>query len=118
MNTKYNWDRARQNCLSFKRQFHDRDTQRRTFAKLDLDSLFSLLDNCAYSAHDMRIRLRTDMNKEHWRLTATLHKEGKGDGRRPPDEQLHITIAFDKRTYHVRCHERSDESVYVFDITM
>jgi hypothetical protein len=118
MSTRYNWERARQNCLSFKRQFHERDTVRRTFAKLDLDTLFSLLDSCTYSAHEMRVRLRADMNKEHWRLTATLHTEGSGGGSRPPDEQLHITIAFDTRKYHVRCRERANESVYVFDITV
>ena len=108
MSAKYTWDRARVNCLSFKRQYHDRDTNKRTFAKLDLDSLFSLLENCAHSAHDMRVRLRGDMNKEHWRLTATLHRGGEGDSKRPPDEQLHFTIIFDKHRYHVRCRERSD----------
>lgn len=114
----YNWSHARANCLSFKRQFHERDTSRRTFAKVDPDTLFLLLDRCAFSAHEMRVRLRRDMLKNHWKLLATLHREGIGDPERPADEQLHLTVGIVKgSTYHVRCRERADESVYVFNIT-
>jgi hypothetical protein len=114
----YGWNHARQNCLGFKRQFHETDTTRRTYAKLDLQSVFELLDRAPPFVQSMKIRLRGDMNREHWHLVASLHRGGKETSRRPPDEQLHFDIRFEFGTYHIRCRERSDGTVYVFDITL
>jgi hypothetical protein len=117
METAYGWDHARQNCLRFKRQYHERDTQTRTFAKLDLDTVFLLIEQAPPVAHAMKVELRGKMNREHWSLVASLHRGGRGDADRPPDEQLHFNLSFKAVTYHVRCRERSNETAYVFDIT-
>lgn len=117
MSTKYGWEHAKQNCLSFKRQYHEQDTKRRTFAKLDQDSVFMLIERAPSSAHAMRIRLRADMNNKHWSLVATLHRGGKENATTPPDEELHFTLRFDHGGYHIRCREGADSKVYVFDIT-
>lgn len=58
------------------------------------------------------------MIKNHWKLLATLHRGGDGGNKRAPDDQLHLTVGIvNGCTYHIRCRERADESVYVFDIT-
>jgi hypothetical protein len=118
------WQRARANCLGFKTQFQEQETGRRTYAKLNLDDLFQLLDSSvSSSARRGALEIRNLMCRRHWRITATAHRGGYGNGT-GADQELHFNVLFpgippagERDHYHLRCKERSDESLVIFEIT-
>ena len=116
------WERAKKNCLGYKKQFQERTPDVRVYAKVGLDDLFYLLDNVAHSARGQSILLRDMMCSRPWELVATVHRGGRGDSDRPPDQELHFNMLFpgslgiQGRHFHIRCKARPDESVHVFDI--
>ena len=121
------WERAKKLCLSYKKQFvgkqgtHDHLPRSRTYAKMDLEDVFYLLDTVAYSGRAGMIELKQKLISRPWHLRATVHEGGFGS-----DEELHFNIEFmppahapntRKEHYHVRCKAKPDNTVYVFDVS-
>jgi hypothetical protein len=117
------WDKQRSNCLGYKKQFQEKLAHIRTWAKLDVDDMFYLLDTASTSAKSGVIEVRDLMKRRHWSATATLHRGGFGNAR-GIDYELHFNILFpgappstQRRHFHVRCKELPNDKVVVFEIT-
>ena len=112
------WSDAKKNCSSYKKQFQQKSTNERTYAKLKVDDIIKLLDNASGSARAKVVELRKHMSARPWELRATVHAGGRGG-----DDELHFNIvvsgegAQKKVHYHIRCKAMKDESVVVFDVT-
>ena len=128
---KASWNEARKRNHTWKKQYQEKSTTVRAYAKLTLDDVFRLLDAASGSAKQAASELKALMSNSPWNLTATLHEGGKGGIGRPPDEQLHFNInilglAEDKKrgivgvkknSFHIRCKELPRGGVVVFSIT-
>ena len=109
------WTEARNNCKRYKQQFQKKTPTERVYAKLKLNDVFDLLDGASRLARAKITALRQLMSERKWELAATVHAGGRGG-----DAELHFNIRFtaSKDQYHVRCKERKDEQVVVFDVTL
>jgi hypothetical protein len=117
------WEKQRSNCLGYKKQFQEKLERVRTWAKLDIDDMFHLLDTASTSAKSGVIEVRELMKRRHWRATATLHRGGFGNTR-GIDHELHFNILFPgappstpRHHFHVRCKELPNDELVVFQIT-
>ena len=112
------WNRARANCLAYKKQFQRAQPRERAYAKLDLDDIFHLLDSASSSARAKIIEIKGLMCRRHWSVTATIHEGGFGE-----DAELHFNILFrgaqsePRYHFHLRCKALPDETVVIFDVT-
>jgi hypothetical protein len=98
------------------------------YQKLRPDVIFDLLDRSISNRNPAQKpnvlpprRLLERMSDEPWTCTATAHEGGMGGGR-GADPYLHFNIWFERaggqaQHYHVRCHERDQGGLYVFQVT-
>lgn len=103
------------NCSDkWSRQYQPGTTTVRTWQKLGPEHVIHLLENAAVGARADANALLRQLARSPWRIGATVHAGGTGDGR-GVDPNPHVTVSVAGRSYHLGCKEQP--GLHVISVT-